>query len=114
MPFDAISAILFFRCDWQSSESAFRGASRLISEARKAIIRCEIKALGLTRTELAVLRHLDDGLSAPQIALQTDRSVHTVRVHIKTIIAKFGVSGRNAALSFARRNGLLSGAERRG
>ncbi|MBD5656691.1 MAG: response regulator transcription factor [Candidatus Eremiobacteraeota bacterium] len=55
---------------------------------------------------------MDDGLSAPQIAHQTGRSVHTIRVHVKAIISKFGVSGRNAALSFARKNGLLSTAER--
>jgi DNA-binding CsgD family transcriptional regulator len=94
---------------WKNSDIAFRGASRLVSEARKAIASNERASLGLTPAELIVLRLLDDGLSAPQIAQETGRSVHTVRVHTKAIIAKFGVSGRNAALSFARRNGLLSG-----
>jgi DNA-binding CsgD family transcriptional regulator len=94
---------------WQDTDVSFRGASRLISEARVAISANERATLGLTPAELMVLRLLDDGLSAPQIAEETGRSVHTVRVHTKTIISKFGVSGRNAALSFARRNGLLSG-----
>jgi DNA-binding CsgD family transcriptional regulator len=99
--------------DWRVCDSAFRGASRLVSEARKAIARDEVSSLGLTPAELTVLRLLDDGLSAPQIARETGRSVHTVRVHTKSIISKFGVSGRNAALSFARRHGLLIGSQRR-
>jgi DNA-binding CsgD family transcriptional regulator len=61
----------------------------------------------LTPSEFAVLAFLAEGLSAPQIARATSRSVHTIHAHTRGIIAKLGVSGRLAAVSQARRIGLI-------
>jgi DNA-binding CsgD family transcriptional regulator len=47
-------------------------------------------------------------MSAPQVAAQLGRSVHTVRAHTRAIIAKFNVSGRGAAISHARKIGLVA------
>ncbi|MGB8204237.1 MAG: LuxR C-terminal-related transcriptional regulator, partial [Candidatus Baltobacteraceae bacterium] len=61
----------------------------------------------LTPAELAVLSLLADGMSAPQIASATSRSVHTIHAHTRGIIAKLGVSGRVAAIGRARSIGLI-------
>jgi DNA-binding NarL/FixJ family response regulator len=57
---------------------------------------------------LAVLTALAEGRGPKDIALETGRSVYTIQVHIKNIIKKLGCSGRNEALTVARRRGLLA------
>ena len=64
--------------------------------------------IGLTSTELDILRRVSDGATAKEIAFGTGRSVETVRNHIKSVIRKTGASGRLEALAIARRVGLLS------
>jgi DNA-binding CsgD family transcriptional regulator len=62
----------------------------------------------LTKTELQVLSALAQGNSPKEIAQQAGRSVYTVQAHIQNIIRKLGCSGRNEALTVARRRGLVS------
>ena len=78
-----------------------------------AVARCTVEpgAIGgtivLTKAELDVLQALADGRSPKDIALESGRSVNTVQVHVQNIIRKLGCSGRNEALSIARKQGLL-------
>ncbi|HET7813062.1 MAG TPA: LuxR C-terminal-related transcriptional regulator [Candidatus Baltobacteraceae bacterium] len=61
----------------------------------------------LTPAELEVFQGLADGLSPKEIAQQKGRSVYTVQAHIQNVIKKLGCSGRDQALSIARKNGLV-------
>lgn len=61
----------------------------------------------LTISERQVLRLLADGLVPKEIAAETGRSVHTVRVHIANAIQKLECNGRAAAIRSARRLGLI-------
>src|SRR5579872_2288513 len=61
----------------------------------------------LTKTELAVLEALADGRGPKEIAAETRRSVYTIQAHIQNVIKKLGCSGRNEALTMARKRGLL-------
>jgi ATP/maltotriose-dependent transcriptional regulator MalT len=61
----------------------------------------------LTRSEIEVLKFLDEGLIPKEIAERTERSVYTVRVHIANIIAKLGCHGRLEAIRKAQREGLI-------
>jgi DNA-binding NarL/FixJ family response regulator len=61
----------------------------------------------LTKTELAVLQALAEGRGPKDIALESGRSVYTIQAHIQNIIKKLGCSGRNEALTMARKRGLL-------
>ena len=85
-----------------------RGYVILIQSARAALGSRQEPTV-LTRGEMSVLRLLADGLTAPQIACETNRSVHTVRAHTRAIIAKLGVHGRYAAVKQARQLGVLPG-----
>jgi DNA-binding CsgD family transcriptional regulator len=61
----------------------------------------------LTVTEVEVLKLVEQGRNAPQIATLLGRSPHTVRTHLRNIGAKLEVHGRLEALSRARQLGLL-------
>ena len=90
----------------RSAGDRIRGYVLVIQAARKSLTRLrEISTL--TPGELAVLRLLADGLTAPQIAVETKRSVHTVRAHTRAIILKMGVHGRYAAVKQARQLGVI-------
>ncbi len=62
----------------------------------------------LTKAELDVLHELGHGRSPKEIATMTGRSVYTVQAHIQNIIRKLGCSGRNEAMTVARKRGLLA------
>jgi DNA-binding NarL/FixJ family response regulator len=62
----------------------------------------------LTRAEIEVLQELGQGRSPKEIATTSGRSVYTVQAHIQNIIKKLGCSGRNEAMTVARKRGLLS------
>jgi ATP/maltotriose-dependent transcriptional regulator MalT len=62
----------------------------------------------LTRAEMEVLSELGQGRSPKEIATATGRSVYTVQAHIQNIIKKLGCSGRNEAMTVARKRGLLA------
>lgn len=69
--------------------------------------RCEINAAQLTRSECDVLRFLAKGLVPKEIALETGRSVNTVRVHIANAIEKLGCHGRSEAITAAQQASLI-------
>lgn len=62
----------------------------------------------LTKAEMAVLHALSEGQGPKDIALSSGRSVYTIQAHIQNIIKKLGCSGRNEALTVARKRGLLA------
>ena len=61
----------------------------------------------LTKAELEVLQSLGAGRSPKEIAQESGRSVFTIQAHIQNVIKKLGCSGRNEALTVARRRGLV-------
>lgn len=61
----------------------------------------------LTKSEIEVLRLLDEGLVPKQIADRSARSVSTVRVHIANAIEKLGCHGHSEAIRTARRQRLI-------
>jgi len=86
----------------------YGGVAKLLSSAiRSGISDLDSEDGVLTKAEVAVLQALADGHGPKDIALETGRSVYTVQVHIKNIIKKLGCSGRNEALTIARRRGLV-------
>jgi DNA-binding CsgD family transcriptional regulator len=61
----------------------------------------------LTTTEVEILRQIDAGRNAPQIAMALGRSPYTVRTHVRNAIEKLQARGRLDALARARKLGLL-------
>ncbi|WP_316013595.1 alpha/beta hydrolase [Roseobacter sp. HKCCA0434] len=51
-----------------------------------------VGSFALTETELEIVEHLYSGLDATGVAAARDRSVHTTRTQIKTILSKVGAS----------------------
>jgi LuxR family maltose regulon positive regulatory protein len=76
------------------------------TEGRLAL-QAESAAEQLTVAELRILRQLPSHLSFPQIAAAVHLSPNTVKTHVRSIYAKFGVSSRRDAIEHARRAGLL-------
>jgi LuxR family maltose regulon positive regulatory protein len=62
----------------------------------------------LSKSELRVLRYLPTNLSAPEIAAELFVSINTIRTHMRSVYAKFGVHNRADAVKRARELGLLS------
>lgn len=65
------------------------------------------ESLRLTRRELECLRFAAHGLSAPESALRLNRSVDTVRGHLKRAMAKLGGCTTAQAVAIAVSCGLL-------
>src|ERR1051326_6228645 len=61
----------------------------------------------LTMREGEVLRLLADGLANKEIALKLGISEHTIKFHIRSIMAKLGVASRTEAVTRGLRNGLI-------
>jgi len=61
----------------------------------------------LTPRETEILRLIEEGLSAPEIAEALVVSVTTVKTHLQNIYAKLEVSDRAAAVAQAIRRGLI-------
>jgi DNA-binding NarL/FixJ family response regulator len=61
----------------------------------------------LTRREFEVLQLLADGRSTNHIVNELVLSVHTVRNHIRNILAKLGAQSRLEAVAIATRLGLV-------
>ena len=62
----------------------------------------------LTAREREVLGQLALGLSNKLIARRLDVSIHTVKFHVNSILAKLGADSRTGAVSTAVRRGLLA------
>ncbi|TKV60310.1 response regulator transcription factor [Nakamurella flava] len=75
-------------------------ASRLLDRMRNP-------GVSLSPRELQVLRLVADGLGNAAIAQQLVVTELTVKSHLVHVYAKLGVSSRTAAVSAARRSGLL-------
>lgn len=92
----------------QLQAMGYGGVSRVLKEVLTA---CSREQVGneslLTKAELDVLACLGRGLSPKDIAHESGRSVYTIQAHIQNAIRKLGCSGRNEALSVARRRGLM-------
>jgi DNA-binding NarL/FixJ family response regulator len=73
-----------------------------------AVPTVEADAESLTSRELEVLQHLARGQANKQIASALNLSENTVKFHISTIYAKFGVSNRAEAVITGARRGLIS------
>lgn len=93
---------------WTDAPTSVRGYARLACAIRERHA-LRPTAGPLTATEVAILRLVDMGRNAPQIAVLLDRSPHTVRTHLRNAHAKLGAHGRLDALTRARRLGLLEG-----
>ena len=61
----------------------------------------------LSERELAILKHVADGLSNREIAAATNLSRWTVDTHVRHIYTKLAVNSRTQALRVARSHGLL-------
>jgi DNA-binding NarL/FixJ family response regulator len=87
-------------------EAALSGviASRLLAQVRQGV-RSEVPesvAQTLSARELEVLLLLDHHLSTEEVAARLFISEHTVRSHVKNLMAKLGVSSRRDALEKLR------------
>jgi DNA-binding NarL/FixJ family response regulator len=92
--------------NWTDVPLRVRGFARIVVAARDA--RRESAAAGLlTKTELAVLRSMADGMTPAQIARGSGRTVKTVRNQACIVLQKLQVNDRLAAVARARRMGLL-------
>jgi DNA-binding NarL/FixJ family response regulator len=67
----------------------------------------------LTARELEVLRMLAKGMSTQQIRQELYLSEHTVRNHVRNILAKLGAHSKLEAVALAARKGIVTLAERR-
>lgn len=61
----------------------------------------------LTPAERAVLERLSRGLSSKEIAAAFGKSRYTIDTQVKSIVRKFGCSGRGEAVYLARRYGMI-------
>jgi DNA-binding NarL/FixJ family response regulator len=85
-----------FSENWASAA----GASTLTAESTGAT--------ALTAREQEVLEQLSLGLSNRHIADRLSVSIHTVKFHVNSILAKLSVNTRTAAVSAAVRAGLIT------
>jgi NarL family two-component system response regulator YdfI len=61
----------------------------------------------LTGREIQVLQMMASGLANKQIALSLGISEHTVKFHLSSLYAKFGVTSRTEAVRAGARRGLV-------
>jgi ATP/maltotriose-dependent transcriptional regulator MalT len=89
--------------------ASVRGYARLVDVVRETLMRRP--SVGpLTEAEVEILRMLDAGRNAPQIAAVLSRSPHTVRTHIRNASAKLEARGRIDMLARARQLGIVADA----
>jgi len=61
----------------------------------------------LTRREIEIINLISRGLRNKEVAASLGVSEGTVKVHVKSILAKLGVNDRTAAVSVALRRGII-------
>jgi LuxR family maltose regulon positive regulatory protein len=83
-----------------------RGPFRVRLDAARAAMTKDAVVL-LSERELAILALLPSLMTAREIAAEFTVSVNTVKSHIRSIYAKFGVSSRREAVLRAQDSGLL-------
>jgi DNA-binding CsgD family transcriptional regulator len=104
-----VSALLQLRSNTPASgiPASIRGYARFVDAARDSLVRRP--SIGpLTEAEVEILRLLDAGRNAPQIAAVLSRSPHTVRTHIRNASAKLEAHGRIDLLARARHLGIVA------
>lgn len=90
--------------------AAAAGEARLPASALTRVLREAARQPGppmLTERELHVLRLLASGAATADIAASLFLSTHTVRNHVRSVLAKLGAHSRLEAVAIARRDGLL-------
>ncbi|MBL7492577.1 LuxR family transcriptional regulator [Frankia sp. AgB1.9] len=96
-----------------SREVAAAPARERIAAIRKLLAESMLEAMpdqdgrALTRRELDVLRLVAEGLSNAEAAQQLVVSPETVKAYLRNIRSKLGVNNRTAAVTVARRAGML-------
>lgn len=89
---------------------AARGETVLAPEVQSRLVR-ELREREdrpvLTNREAEVLKLIAEGLSTPQIGQQLFISPSTVKTHVKSILEKFAVNDRAAAVAEAMRRGVI-------
>ncbi len=83
-----------------------RGYARILQLARERFEK-RPSAGPLTRMEVEVLKLVDSGRKAPEIAALLDRSPHTIRTHLRNVSVKLDTHGRIETLARARQLGVL-------
>jgi DNA-binding CsgD family transcriptional regulator len=91
---------------WDDFAASHRGFALVYRAAIEKRRRDALPA-GLTPSEFRVLVLLGNGWSAGRIAAETQRSVNTVYVHTRSILAKLEVSRAAEAVAAARERGLI-------
>lgn len=66
-----------------------------------------VQNLGISPSELTVLRYLADGHSNKEIAAKLDISPNTVKTHVARLLEKLDANRRTEAISRARELGIL-------
>lgn len=91
---------------WQDGPVPVQGFARFINAVQHEYVTYFAPGV-LSPCEIAILRFVDAGKSAPQVAALLGRSDHTIRTHLRNAYAKLGAHGRHDALAKARALGLL-------
>jgi DNA-binding NarL/FixJ family response regulator len=94
LPPETMENLLSFSID----DSAIKNGERVVPEEMFET---------LTAREREVLEMLGEGASNKSIARQLNISEHTVKFHVASIFAKFGVNTRTEAVTRGLRNGLI-------
>src|SRR5690554_2023088 len=83
-----------------TTDGELSGVVLVVEPSRPAeILPLVVASYGLTRREREVLGEMSNGQSTAEIAGQLFISEHTVRDHIKSILAKTGTSSRGELMS---------------
>jgi DNA-binding CsgD family transcriptional regulator len=91
---------------WHDAPMLVRGFARFVDAVEREYAKRPAPSL-LSPTEVAILRSVEGGSSASQIAKVSGRSAHTVRTHLRNAYAKLGAHGQKGALVRARELGIL-------
>lgn len=116
-----ITNFIFKSCEEQELIDAFNaalnGRKYFCSEVldllleRKSATR-QLQDTGkLTAAEIEIVRHISQGLTTKEIALQRHLSFHTIITHRKNIFRKLGISNASELLMYAMRTGIIDSTE---
>lgn len=84
-----------------------RRDTRILSPKAASRLAGSIATEPLTPRELAVLRHVVEGLCNKAIATQLGITAGTVKSHLRSAFAKLGVASRAHAVALVHRRGLI-------
>jgi DNA-binding CsgD family transcriptional regulator len=90
--------------------AGYRDTARMLNAAYHIVVnkpKLQSARGNLTRSELEVLRMLSHGVVAKEIALDTARSINTVRAHIASAVRKLGCNRQSEAIKVAKKLNVL-------